>query len=150
MPVGPGAALQKNKNGKFDWQSMFLGETRLIDESLGLIKQKPFSIKAIQYLNELQKMPPFMQDGEFYMIQHALNSGEYVVFNGSIRYTVDGFAEIKGEKFFIEFNGLTNILIINSYLKYIQDAIGIAVAVIHRPNRQKRRKKRKMIPKLSF
>ena len=71
----------------------------------GFKKQKDWSKKCLDWLNYKAKEHPFKDGDTYHRIQHCYNSGEKEIREGNTRWRVDGYAEINGEKHFLEFDG---------------------------------------------
>ena len=91
LPNGPGFFYRKNETGNFDWECM--------------LTKSQWSFEAISWLDHLQHQSPFSVDGNFHRIQHALNRGEKQLLVNQRRYNVDGYVEVNGEIYIMEFDG---------------------------------------------
>ena len=88
MPNGAGICYQMNKAGLFEFQPM--------------ISHCNWSYESIRWLTYMETVEPFFSKVK---IQHALNGGEKEVKINGRSYFVDGFAELNGTKYFLEFDG---------------------------------------------
>ena len=88
MPNGPGVCYQKNEQGLFEYQPMVSGGS--------------WSYESMRWLAYMETQPPFNSTVK---IQHALNGGEKEINISGRRYKVDGYAEIGGTKYLLEFDG---------------------------------------------
>ena len=88
MPNGAGICYQMNKAGLFEFQPM--------------ISNCNWSYESIRWLAYMETVEPFYSKVK---IQHALNGGEKEVKVNGRSYFVDGFAELNGTKYFLEFDG---------------------------------------------
>ena len=88
MPNGPGVCYQKNEQGFFEYEPMVSGCS--------------WSYESMRWLAYMETQPPF---NSTIKIQHALNGGEKEINVSGRRYKVDGYAEIEGIKYLLEFDG---------------------------------------------
>ena len=91
LPNGPGICYQPDANGIFDFQPM--------------ISSGNWSYESLWWLSYMQSLPPFRTETRQINIQHILNGGEKEIVIEGRRYRVDGYAEIDGIKYFLEFDG---------------------------------------------
>ena len=91
LPNGPGFFYRKNEAGTFDWECM--------------LTKSQWSFEAISWLDHLQYQAPFTVDGNVHAIQHALNRGEKQLLVNERCYNVDGYVEIDGRIYIMEFDG---------------------------------------------
>ena len=88
MPNGAGICYQPNKNGLFQFQPM--------------LSHCNWSYESIRWLAYMETCEPFYSKVK---IQHALNGGEKEIKINGRTYFVDGYAELNGIKYFLEFDG---------------------------------------------
>ena len=88
MPNGPGICYQPNENGLFDFKPM--------------VTNTNWSYESIRWLAYMETVEPFNSKVK---IQHAMNGGEKEVKVSGRSYFVDGYAEVNGTKYFLEFDG---------------------------------------------
>ena len=91
MPNGAGFCYQQNENGLFDFQPM--------------ISSSSWSYESIHWLCYMETQAPFRTNERQIRIRHALNGGEIQVSFENRSYKVDGYAEINGIKYLLEFDG---------------------------------------------
>ena len=91
LPNGAGICYQRNDNGLFEFDPM--------------VSDVNWSYESIRWLSYMESRPPFSTESQKFYIQHALRGGEKMVKIGGRKYFVDGFAEINGTKYFLEYDG---------------------------------------------
>ena len=91
LPNGPGICYRPNKEGLFEFEPM----TSDIN----------WSLESIRWLSYMETQPPFRTESRQIHIQHALNGGEKLIEVEGRRYYVDGFAQIDGKIYCLEFDG---------------------------------------------
>ena len=87
LPTSAGVCYRRNDGGYFEPKIMQTKTT--------------WSLEAIHWLDYLQSTPRFRDA----FIEHALNVGEKCLEVGSRKYFVDGYCEINGEIFMMDYNG---------------------------------------------
>ena len=88
MPNGAGICYQKNTAGLFEFKPM--------------VSNSNWSYESMRWLAYMETCEPFYSKVR---IQHALNGGEKQVKIDGRTYFVDGYAELNGTKYFLEFDG---------------------------------------------
>ena len=91
LPNGAGFCYRQNKNGLF--------------ESEPMISKATWSYESIHWLCYMETQPPFRTNDRQIRIRHALNGGEVQVSIDGHSYNLDGYAEIDGVKYLLEFDG---------------------------------------------
>ena len=91
LPNGAGICYQQNCDGTFNFEPM--------------ISDPNWSYESIWWLSYMESQPPFNSEAGQIKIQHVLNGGEKEVQIDGRIYLVDGYAEISGIKYFLEFDG---------------------------------------------
>ena len=90
LPNGAGIYYEKNEN-LFQFQPM--------------ITDSNWSYESIRWISYMQSKPPFTTEDRQTQIQHVLNGGEKQVKYQGRFYKVDGYAEVDGIKYFLEYDG---------------------------------------------
>ena len=91
MPNGAGYCYEKKDNGLFDFEPM--------------VSTAGWSYESLNWLNFMESQSPFRTSEKQVRIRHALNGGEVEVTVNSRVYRVDGYADIDGKEYYLEFDG---------------------------------------------